>query len=193
MPALKNRSVNLNFIFSVRRVLDALPSTLIFFRLQEPQKIRERFLAGRIAWEPHYEARSLPQLYGSAVEKLRRLSDRLLIVIAFDYGRRCGDVTLSGGEVDAIVWQGGLCRGNVNSYHIPQMPSVRYPTHTHPELRFFSERRLPDLDRLAPQVSAVQFQIGRRRRAMLPSRCAAAAGGRTGRGRAHHSTLAPRR
>jgi hypothetical protein len=38
MPALENRSVNLNFIFSVRRVLDALPSTLIFLGSKNPRK-----------------------------------------------------------------------------------------------------------------------------------------------------------
>jgi hypothetical protein len=50
---------------------------------------RESFLAGRR--EPQYEAGALPQLYGSTVDKTLRLCDRLLIVIAFNDGRRCGD------------------------------------------------------------------------------------------------------
>jgi hypothetical protein len=97
---------------------------------------RESFPAG----EPHYEAGALPQLYGSTVDITLRLCDRLLIVIAFNYGRRCGDVTVSCGDVDAIVGHGGLCRGNVNGYHMPQMLSVRYPTDINPELQFPESR-----------------------------------------------------
>jgi len=51
--------------------------------------------AGRVAWKAQYlEARSLPQFYGSAVDKLRGLADRLLIVNALDHGRGRGDVTV---------------------------------------------------------------------------------------------------
>jgi hypothetical protein len=51
-----------------------------------------------------------------------------------------GAVTVSCGDVDAIVGHGGLCRGNVNGYHMPQMLSVRYPTDINPELQFPESR-----------------------------------------------------
>jgi hypothetical protein len=37
-------------------------------------------LAGCVARKAHLKARSFPQFYGSAVDKLRGLADRLLIV-----------------------------------------------------------------------------------------------------------------
>jgi hypothetical protein len=49
-------------------------------------------LAGCVARKAHLKARSFPQFYGSAVDKLRGLADRLLIVSALDHGRGRGDV-----------------------------------------------------------------------------------------------------
>jgi hypothetical protein len=62
----------------------------------EPSRYLARYCsAGRVAWKAQYlEARSLPQFYGSAVDKLRGLADRLLIVNALDHGRGRGDVTV---------------------------------------------------------------------------------------------------
>ena len=127
-----------------------------------------------IAREPHYKARSFPQFYGPPVDKLRGLSDRLLIVSALDYGRRRRDVTVGRGDVDTIMrhWRLLLFQ-ECKSLSLPGTAVGRVPTvGTNPPTTIFQFQPLAHKARPALTNGGRREPTRITRRAGLPGRAA---------------------